>query len=768
LSNKSIIYNSENIPFVKDDLGNQQVFAEVVIDIPHPSLDRIFEYRVPCDLMENIHVGARVLVPFGLKNKQMDGFVLKIKDRCDFASTKIKDIISCFDDDFVLLEELIPIVKWMRGVYHCTYIDAIRCFVPPSARKVKSSRYIETVRLTASFDEAEAFIKSNIRRASAMCKILFLLLENPEMTKEDIFLNTWASPATFKSLQNKGFIEIIKEEHFRIPEVASNLTRSSITLTPQQNEVIERCTEEYNKEKKKPVLIRGVTGSGKTEVYMRIAKRVIDSGKRVIMLVPEIALTPQTVANFKSFFKDDIAVLNSRLSAGERYDEWRRIKNGIAKIVIGARSAIFAPITNLGLVIIDEEHEDSYKSEISPRYNAIDVAQKRCEASNALLILGSATPDIVHYNKACKGEYVKLVMPERIGSGFPDITVCDMKRELELGNKTMFSTPLYNAIKALKNTDDQGILMLNRRGYAEHVSCRKCGFVYKCDHCNVSLTYHQKKGLLKCHHCGYAVYMKDTCPVCGSKYIKVFGRGTQRLEDEIRKYFPEVPFIRMDADTTTAKGAHFKILNAFSEGKYKLLLGTQMVSKGLDFKNVSLVGIIAPDSTLNMPEYKSAERVFRLISQASGRAGRGDKPGKVILQCYNPEHYAIQCAIENDYDKFYFNELRERQQGLYPPFCRIMRIVFSSHNEEDARTEAQNAAQTILALANEENEAGILDVLCQSAPIERLRDRFRWHVIVKFNDDAEYTVHRAADIILDDNNYSKVQASIDFDPVSIL
>ena len=307
------IINNENLPFVQDDLGNQQVFAEVVIDMPHPSLDRIFEYKVPQDLANDIRVGSRVAVPFGLKNKQMDGFVLKIKDKCDFESRKIKEISSVFNDDFFLLKELIPIVKWMRGIYHCTYIDAIRCFVPPSARKVKSSKYIETVRLIASLEDTETFIKSNIKRASAMCKVLFLLLENPEMTKEEIYINTWASSATFKSLQNKGLIEIIKEEQFRIPEVASSINRKSISLTPHQNEVISRCVEEYEKDEKKPILIRGVTGSGKTEVYMRIAQRVIDSGKRVIILVPEIALTPQTVANFKSYFKDDIAVLNSRL-----------------------------------------------------------------------------------------------------------------------------------------------------------------------------------------------------------------------------------------------------------------------------------------------------------------------------------------------------------------------------------------------------------------------------------------------------------------------
>lgn len=743
-------------------------FARVVIDIPHPALDRAFDYLIPAEYQDNIAVGVRVEVPFGVSNRLIDGYVWEITDTSEWPESRLKAIAAVGSNDFVLPDKFIPVVEWMRKEYHCTYIDAIRCFVPPYAKKIRSSKYSYTIKLTADEKTVAEFIKNNARRSPVMCKVLMLLMDCEQMSKDDICLNTSASQQTFSSLKQRGLIEIIKEEIFRDVESEIKPNTKKITLTEQQTACIDTAISMLAAEQKKPLLIRGVTGSGKTEVYMNITEYVLSLSKNVIMLIPEIALTPQTVANFRGRFGDSIAILNSRLSNGERYDEWRRIKSGQAKVVIGARSAVFAPVPSLGAIIIDEEHEDSYKSESSPRYNAIDIASIRCQIEDALLVMGSATPDVVHYYKANNGEFEKLLMEQRVGVGFPDIQICDMRREIEMGNRTMFSKPLAEHLYKILHSDEQGILLLNRRGFAEHVSCRSCGFVYKCKHCNVSLTYHKQNNILKCHYCGYAQYMDNVCPVCGSKYIKVFGRGTQKLEAEIDKLFPGMSVLRMDADTTSAKGSHHRMLRSFGEKKYKLLIGTQMVAKGLDFDNVTLVGLIAPDLTLNMPEYKSAERVFRLISQASGRAGRGQKHGEVIIQSYEPEHYAVTTAAANDYEHFYEQELAVREKMNYPPFCRILRLLFVSANESAAMTEAKNAANTIRqAMADFPNT----EIMVAAAPIERMYDKFRWHIVVKYDKSSQTAhdqLHNAVDAILDENEFAAVRISVDFSPASLM
>ncbi len=743
-------------------------YAGVVIDLPHPSLDRIFDYVVPDEFAGIVGVGMRVTVPFGIKNKETDGFILTLSDSTSVPAAKLKGITKVFNDDFVLLEKFIPIVNRMREEYHCTYIDAIRLFVPPYSKKVKSPKYTYTIKLIANETAVSEFIKANSKRAPVMCRILMLLMDKGEMPKDEIIVNTWASSETFASLKKKGLIDIVQEELFREPEPEITPNRKKVSLNEDQLFCVEKAKQIISSGKKKPVLLRGVTGSGKTEVYMNITEYILSVGKSVIMLIPEISLTPQTVANFRGRFGDSIAILNSRLSLGERYDEWRRIKNGDAKVVIGARSAIFAPVSNLGGIIIDEEHEDSYKSETSPRYSAFEIARMRSEIEDTLLFMGSATPDICHYYDAENGVFEKLVMDKRVGIGFPEIKVCDMRREIELGNRSMFSKDLLNSLDKVVHSDDQAILLLNRRGFAEHVSCRSCGYVYKCKHCNVSLTYHKNNNLLKCHYCGYAEYMADTCPVCGSKYIKAFGRGTQRLESEIEKFFPGVSMTRMDADTTSTKGAHHRLLKAFGEKQYKILVGTQMVAKGLDFESVVLVGLIAPDMTLNMPEYKSSERVFRLISQASGRAGRGAKAGMVIVQSYEPDHYAVKAAVANDYEAFYRRELENRKNNYYPPFCRIARILFTSSEEAAARNEAENASEIL-----KKELEGITEtvVTVSEAPIEKLYDKFRWHVVVRYsrNDDKVQTlVHSAVNKILDNNEFSVVKVAVDFSPSALM
>lgn len=743
-------------------------YARIVIDLPHPSLDKPFDYVIPPELENSVFAGVRVKIPFGIKNKITDGYCLSVSDTTDCPLLKLKSIEYVYEDEFVLLERFIRIVEWMRYEYHCTYLEAIRCFVPPFAKKIKSPKYTDIITLIANDTDISAFIAANGKKAPVMCKVLMLLMDSPEMTKDDIVLNTWATSQTLASLKKRGFISVRKEEIYREAEVQIEPNTKRVTLSEQQIHCIETAKEQYNSKERKPILIRGVTGSGKTEVYMNITEYILSLGKSVIVLIPEISLTPQTVANFRGRFGDSVAILNSRLSNGERYDEWRRIKNGDARVVIGARSAVFAPAKDLGAVFIDEEHEDSYKSESSPRYNAIDIAKIRCQYEDALLVMGSATPDVVHYYKAQQGEYIKLTMDKRAGNGFPDVTVCDMRKEIEMGNRTMFSKPLLTALDGISKSDGQGILLLNRRGFAEHVSCRSCGYVYKCKHCNVSLTYHKNNNILKCHYCGYARYMDKVCPVCGSKYIRAFGRGTQKLEDEISKFFPGITIMRMDADTTSTKGSHHRMLREFGDKKYKLMVGTQMVAKGLDFENVVLVGLVAPDITLNLPEYKSAERVFRLILQASGRAGRGRKKGNVIIQSYEPEHYAVQAAVNNNYDAFWQKETEMRKKNYYPPFCRLLRLLFTSHEQQSASAEATNAARLIENYMEEYKDTV---VTVSSAPIERLHDKYRSHVVVRYSstdNTAHDRLHSAVREILDNNEFSVVQIAVDFSPASLL
>ena len=744
-------------------------YAQIVINMPHPSLDRCFDYVVPEAFAHKVCPGLRVTVPFGVKNKPMEGYILSLSETSLLPRMRLKEISALCEDEFILLERFIPIVEWMRREYHCTYIDAIKCFVPPVASKIKSPKYIDVLSLAANRETVSAFIQSNSKRAPVMCKVLMLLMDQPELTRDDVVLNTWASTQTLSSLKKKGLIAVRREEIYREADAQVEGIAKKVILTEQQQLCIDAAEKQLASSVKTPLLLRGVTGSGKTEVYMRITEKVLSMGKSVIMLIPEISLTPQTVANFRGRFGADIAILNSRLSAGERYDEWRRIRRGEARVVIGARSAVFAPCKDLGAIIIDEEHEDSYKSDSNPRYNACDIAYRRSLAEDTLLLMGSATPDVVHYFKANSGEYIKLTMDKRVGAGFPDIEVCDMRREIELGNRTMFSKPLFEALSNLMSSEFQGILLLNRRGFAESVSCRSCGFVYKCPHCNVSLTYHRQNNLLKCHYCGHAMYMQPLCPSCGSRYIKAFGRGTQKLEQELETMFPGITLLRMDADTTMTKGAHHRMLKSFGEKKYKLLIGTQMVAKGRDFENVVLVGLIAPDITLNMPEFKSAERVFRLISQASGRAGRGKNPGRVILQSYQPEHYAVKAAVANDYEAFYQADLEQRKQGYYPPFSRILRLVFAAPEEADAQKEAQNAAALIEEKLERYEESTA--VLLSPAPFERLYDKFRWHVVVKYHPtdpEPHRLLHQAVDELMNENDFANVRLSVDFSPSSLL
>lgn len=485
-------------------------------------------------------------------------------------------------------------------------------------------------------------------------------------------------------------------------------------------------------------LLHGVTGSGKTEVYIRLIREVLADGKGAIVLVPEIALTPQMVGWFHARFGADAAVIHSRLSAGERFDEWERILRGEARVVIGARSAVFAPLKRLGAVIVDEEHEGAYQSEKRPRYDAREIAWRRCEANGAVLVLGSATPSIASYMRVMPGVKLQnrltlLELTERVlGRQMPECRVVDMRRELEMGNHGIFSAELTKELRVCTESGKQAMLFINRRGHSTFVSCRACGHVEKCAFCDVAMTYHQSDERMHCHYCGQSKDPPATCPECGSRFIKYFGAGTQRVEEEVRKLLPGVPVSRMDVDTTQGKDGHLKLLEAFRKGETRVMVGTQMIAKGLDFPNVTLVGVVAADTTLNLPDYRSAERTFQLITQVAGRAGRADSPGRVIIQTYTPDHYAIRCAVKQDYRAFYHTEAGYRKRALYPPYTVLARLVVLSKDDRIPALTAMALEEKLTAvLTDEELMGGVLLIHAAEAPIKKLRGETRWQVYVK-------------------------------------
>nr|WP_243426316.1 primosomal protein N' [Caldicoprobacter guelmensis] len=755
--------------FVKGEV----VYAGVIIDQAHPSLDKVFLYLVPQDLMEKVQVGSRVQVPFGPSNRKVEGYVIMLESETDIPSERVKAINKVMDDYPVLPRHMIPLIEWMKDEYHCLTIDAIRCIVPPGLRANIKKKAQKLVFLNDPGDLVEEHISYIASKSQYMADVLRLLAQQDGIPLEEVRAATRAPLSSIKSLEKRGWIRIEQQEVYRDPwAYEPDIGIQPKVLTQEQRQAVEELETALIKGYGK-FLLQGVTGSGKTEVYIQAAQKALALNKQVIVLVPEISLTPQTVERFKSHFGQRVAILHSGLSLGERYDEWRRIRNQQVDVVVGARSAVFAPFERLGLIIIDEAHEDSYKSDMQPKYHAVDVARKRCELEGAVLLLGSATPAITDYYLAQKGVYKKIEMKYRVDQKpLPPVEIVDMRKEIELGNRSILSGALYRALKDVLQKGQQAILLINRRGYAQFVSCRSCGFVVKCSNCDISLTYHAYDNSLKCHYCGAIHPYPNVCPACGSKYIKHFGIGTQKAEEEIGKLFPQARVIRMDMDTTSTKGAHQRILKAFGEGLYDILLGTQMIAKGLDFPRVTLVGVIAADTVLNLPDYRSPEKAFQLITQVAGRAGRGPHGGRVIIQTYQPQHYAIQFAARHDYIGFYSREIEIRKQFMYPPFSHMIRILIMGEKEED-----------VIKLANDSKDwlkqridgsyvlkQGLDEIGAYSAPLERINNKYRWHVLIRIKPDDIYrqAYHGLVDEYLEWFIGVKETIIVDFHPLSLL
>lgn len=657
-------------------------FASVIIDISHEKVDRTFQYKIPKHLQDAVYVGVQVFAPFGNGNAKRRGYVVGLSDTPEFDIEKTKEIAGVVTDSMSVQSQLIQLAWWMRSTYGATMNQALKTVLPVK-QKIKPREKKSIRCLLNDGDLRNAVLEAEKKNYKARVRILAAFLESSEIPFEVAENQLNVTAATIKPMAEKGYIEIIKREVYRNPLIMSGGMQPKKILTKEQQSAAEQFIRDYNSGKRDTSLLHGITGSGKTEVYMELMEHVLTMGKQVILLIPEIALTYQTVMRFYKRFGEQVSFINSRLSAGERYDQWERAMKGEISVMIGPRSALFTPFQDLGLIIIDEEHEGAYKSETMPRYHAREVAEKRAELNNAALVMGSATPSLQSYTKALAGEYTLLTLEERAveASHLPVVEIADLREELKAGNKTIFSRRLADLIEDRLAKKEQIMLFINRRGYANFVSCRSCGEAVRCPHCDVSLTLH-RGGHLVCHYCGHGIPLMEKCPSCGSPYIANFGVGTQKLETMTKKMFPTARILRMDADTTSKKGSHEEILESFSLHEADILIGTQMIVKGHDFANVTLVGIMAADLSLHTPDYRSGERTFELLVQAAGRAGRGEREGNVVIQTYCPDHYSIQAAAVQDYKSFYSKEMMYRKVMNYPPACRMSAVLFASSDEK--------------------------------------------------------------------------------------
>lgn len=717
---------------------NMAVYIDVIVDISVNSLDRIFQYRVPEELLDAVTVGCQVNVPFGSGNRRRQAYVIGVDTVLTYDASKIKDILGVTKAP-AATGQLIALADWMHERYGCTMAQALKTVLPvkKSVNEVKRTAYF-----LADREGAQQLLEKSrkSRREKARVRLLEAMLKEGCMSKETVTGVLQISASTMKSILQTGVIREETSQVYRNPvrqrldgwqEVCLNDEQMNAVASIWQNAAI--CREHWSREQGMHLLY-GITGSGKTEVYMALMEKVLNEGRQIIVLIPEISLTLQTVSRFYARFGSQIAVMNSRLSAGERYDQYMRAKRGEASIMIGPRSALFTPFDRLGLIIIDEEHESAYQSEIVPRYQAAEVAARRAEMSGALVVLGSATPSVAVYQKAREGMIGlhRLTQRARTGSRLPDVKVVDLREEFRMKNRGILSQSLHEAMDACLKRGDQMMLFLNRRGYAGFVSCRSCGYVVKCRHCDVSMTVHHHT-LLKCHYCGSEQPMPRVCPSCGSPYIAGFGVGTQKVEEFVQKEFPEARILRMDRDTTSGKDDMGRILQTFSEGGADILIGTQMIVKGHDFANVTLVGILAADLSLFAGDYQSSERTFQLLTQAAGRAGRGDRPGEVIIQTYQPEHYCIQTAAAQDYDSFYSQEIRFRQMLHYPPDRQMM--VMLAEGEHDQQT--GRAVQKLREIAGEADFEAVEFIGPSRAGIAKAKDLYRYTMYMKHQDIKE-------------------------------
>ncbi|MER2007586.1 MAG: primosomal protein N' [Psychrobacillus sp.] len=768
------------------------MIVEVIVDVAAYPIDRPFDYVVPEHLEDLVERGSRVHVPFG--NRKVQGFITNIKGETDIDRTKLKEVLSIIDVEPVITEELLELSKWMTKKTLCYEIDALQVMLPAALRasykkniKIVDSTQLEEEILSLfgkkevlpyeAFEKAGmlrvmkrhltegSLLLENIIKQQTRVKTVtkYTLVEDKEFiidqlnkltkqavkqkeliewllaqeqnsfTMQEIIQTAAVSNATVHALINKKILVKEQEEVYReITSLDYQDRDNRVQLTNEQTAALSKITNAQNNRENTTFLLHGITGSGKTEIYLHAIEKSIAEGKQAIMLVPEISLTPQMTRRFKLRFGDQVAVMHSGLSTGEKFDEWRKIWRGEVMVVVGARSAVFAPFKDLGVIILDEEHESSYKQEDTPRYHARDVAIWRSEYHKCPVILGSATPSLESYARASKGVYTLLTLTMRAKEqALPTVNIVDMRAELKSGNRSMFSVPLADAIREKLEKKEQIVLFLNKRGFSSFVLCRDCGTVVECDQCDISLTYHREGERLKCHYCGHEEPVPHQCPECQSEHIRFFGTGTQKVEEEITKLFPYARVLRMDVDTTRTKGSHERILKQFGDGEADILLGTQMIAKGLDFPNITLVGVLNADTTLHLADFRAAEKTFQLMTQVSGRAGRHNKEGIVFIQTYTPEHYAIEYSKDQLYEPFYHNEMIMRKQYEYPPFYYVTLVQVTHENVLLAAEYAKLATDWLRG-----NLSSTSMVIGPTASaISKIQNRYRYQCLIKYKQE---------------------------------
>lgn len=737
------------------------MYAEVVVGISIDKLDKTFCYRIPEGFgSPDTLIGTEVIVPFGKGNRETKAFVVEVKEDTEIDKSLIKDILRKSETGVQIEGKLIKLAYWLKSNYGGTVNEALRS-VLQAPRKIERIKE-RTVSLLKGREEAEDILREFERKKyTVKAKILRRSIEG-DFNYESFIKEEKATASAFNSLTKDGIIEIKEELLYRKPVKTGEKNSDKVELNVEQKGAVDKVVDDYRKGINGRYLLFGITGSGKTEVYMEIMEEVISQGKQVIFLIPEIALSFQMVERLSARFGERISIMNSRMSQGERYDQYLRAKNGDIDIIVGPRSALFTPFEHLGLIIVDEEHEGSYKSSKTPRYHAREVALYRAKEEGAAIILGSATPSLEAVKLASDKEIEVLMLGNRpAGAIPPEIEVTDLREELKAGNKSIISRRLSELIKDRLTKGEQTILFINRRGYAGFISCRSCGEAVKCPHCDVSLTFHRPDRLV-CHYCGYEEKMPDKCPKCSSPYIGTFGLGTEKVEEIVKKDFPAARVLRMDGDTTTGKNGHEAILESFKNGEADILIGTQMIVKGHDFEKVSLVGILAADLSLFLGDFRAAETTYELLVQAAGRAGRGRYRGKVVIQTYNPDHYVIQAAATGNYKDFYSKEIRYRRLGEYPPETHLLAVILFAAKAE----EVSKGAEILVGFLTENKSEGFVVNGPVWAAIPKLRDIYRKIIYLKSPDRDELVrlKNLLEDYVKKSSDFSKVSVQFDFEP----
>jgi primosomal protein N' (replication factor Y) len=744
------------------------VFADVIVDIQHEKLDKIFQYRIPESMEGKLEPGMEVLVPFGKGNRQIRGYVTGISETCDYDLSKVKEIIEIPERAMEIEAKLVALAAWMKENYGGTMIQSLKTVLP--IKQKENAKVRKKLRLLLDEETGKRQLHYyQEKNQKARARLMAALLDDHLLDYELVTKKLNVTMPVIRALEEQGVLAVETEQVFRTPVKQTGQVASEITYTPEQQQVISRFRQDYEQGIRQTYLIHGVTGSGKTEVYMEMIRTIVEQGKQAIVLIPEIALTYQTVMRFYRRFGDRVSIMNSRLSAGERYDQMMRAKAGQVDVMIGPRSALFTPFPNLGLIVIDEEHEPTYKSEQTPRYHARETAIRRAEMEDASVVLGSATPSMEAMYRARRGEYVLFEMKNRSRmQQMARVYTVDMREELKNGNRSILSVKLRELMEDRLGKGEQIMLFLNRRGYSGFVSCRECGHVVKCPHCDVSLSVH-RDGKMRCHYCGYEQPKITACPECGSHYIGEFRAGTQQIEEIVHEIFPRARVLRMDMDTTRRKDSHEKILSAFANEEADVLVGTQMIVKGHDFPNVTLVGVLAADMSLYTGDYRSGERTFQLLTQAAGRAGRGERPGEAVIQTYDPSHYAIETAAAQDYEAFYEEEIRYRELMGYPPAEQLLAVLISGGDEALLEKGCYYLKEYILRvirkISPEETAAGVIGPA--SPGIDKIKDVYRRVIYIKAEKYETLTgiKDRVEQYIEINSGFDNMRIQFDFNPM---